>query len=213
MQQPGSGMPTNNAATATAAGPSQSDIDKQRVALLLEINSHLLELIQTLQSAGKGGDVQSPAQPNDANPPEQKKPSREYVEPLRRMQANLAYLASLAERHQKPGQAAGQPPPWPQVMTAPPGDEKLGQMYARLQALFPAWRVQQQRLAAAQAAQAQQAAGGGPSGAGMGTQNPMGQGGMGGQQQAMMGGGMPMGMGMHQGGGGGSGGGDQRTMG
>jgi hypothetical protein len=177
----------------TGAGPSQAEIDKQRVTLLLEINSHLLELIQTLQQAGKGGDVQSPANPSE--PAEQKKPSREYVEPLRRMQANLAYLASLAERHQKPG---AQAPPWPQVMTAPPGDEKLSAMYARLQSLFPAWRVQQQRMAAAQAAQAQQAAGGAGAVAGQ-----MGM------QQQMMGGGVGMGMGMQQQ----QGGGEQGSMG
>jgi hypothetical protein len=135
--------------------PDALSIDKQRVSLILEINSYLLEQIQALQAEGKGGDVQSPQAANssaDGSTEQQKKPSREYVEPLRRMQANLAYLASLAERHQKPN---ANHPPWPQVMTAPPGDEKLAGMYARLQGLFPMWKAHQQRMAAA--AQAQQA--------------------------------------------------------
>jgi hypothetical protein len=153
-------MATVQAANIPGANstPDSSSLDKQRVTLILDINSHLLEQIQLLQATGKGGDVQTPANPSQpaADPAEAKKPSREYVEPLRRMQANLAYLASLAERHQKPNANA---PPWPQVMTAPPGDEKLAGMYARLQGLFPMWRVHQQRLAAA--AQAQQQAGGG----------------------------------------------------
>ena len=133
--------------------------------------------------------MQSPAtnSASDGDAAQQKKPSREYVEPLRRMQANLAYLASLAERHQKPN---SQQPPWPQIMTAPPGDEKLAAMYSRLQALFPQWRVQQQRMAAAQAMQAQQAAGGA-----QGMQNSSGPM-MGGQQQMM--GGMPQGGGLDQ---------------
>ena len=170
------------AAPAPANAPSQAELDKQRVTLILEINSQLLEQIQALQAAGKGGDVQSPAQNNAADGAEAqqqpKKPAREYVESLRRMQANLAYLASVAERHQKPN---AQTPPWPQVMSAPPGDERLAAMYSRLQALFPQWRVQQQRMAAAQAAQAQQAAGG--AGAMQTTSIPM----AGGQNPGMVG--------------------------
>ena len=175
MMQQGAGVPSGQLPAPNA----QADLDKQRVALLLEINTHLLTSIQALQAAGKGGDVQSPAQGSAADgPSDVKKPSREYVEPLRRMQANLAYLANLAERHQKPNQ---QQHPWPQVMTAPPGDETLAPMYAQLQTLFPQWKLQQQRMAAAQAAQAQQAAGGMQN-----TSGPMGAQGQG----QMMGGGM-----------------------
>lgn len=168
--------PMQQAGPSGSNVPQQGDIDKQRVTLILDINSHLLEQIQILQANGKGGDVQSPAQGVEG---QAKKPPREYVEPLRRMQANLAYLASLSERHQKPN---SQQPPWPQVMTGYPGDEKLAGMYTQLQGLFPQWKVQQQRIQAAQLAQAQQAAGGA-----QGLQNmsgPM----MGGQQQQMMGG-------------------------
>ncbi|KIW05505.1 uncharacterized protein PV09_03388 [Verruconis gallopava] len=155
------------AAAAAASAHSNPDLDKQRVALILDINSHLLETIQALQASGKGGDVQSQSNasaPGSASPDgsgagaEHKKPSREYVEPLRRMQANLAYLASLAERHQKPNATPSNAPPWPQIMTAPPGDEKLAAMYNRLQSLFPQWKVHQQQML--QAAQARQAASG-----------------------------------------------------
>ncbi|KAL8905474.1 MAG: hypothetical protein Q9207_002628 [Kuettlingeria erythrocarpa] len=42
--------------------------------------------------------------------------TKEYVEYMRRLQANLAYLASVADRHHKPGNAV---PPFPAIMEAP----------------------------------------------------------------------------------------------
>lgn len=83
------------------------------------------------------------------------------------MQANLAYLASLAERHTRP---TAQQPPWPAILTAPAGHEKLGQMYTRLQELFPMWKAARAR------AQQQQAAGGGQGAGGMMQQQMGGQG-------------------------------------
>ena len=82
-------MQQNAAPNATPANaPTSADLDKQRVTLILEINSLLLVQIEALQAAGKGGDVQSPAtnSASDGDAAQQKKPSREYVEPLRRMQ-------------------------------------------------------------------------------------------------------------------------------
>lgn len=56
--------------------------DQERVTLLLEINQLLLQEIVTLQEAGKGGDVQSPAKTGEGGKPEEGKSvaSQEYVE-------------------------------------------------------------------------------------------------------------------------------------
>ncbi|KAI4240125.1 MAG: hypothetical protein LQ352_007712, partial [Teloschistes flavicans] len=52
-----------------------------------------------------------------ANPTASKTPaSKEYIEYMRRLQANLAYLASVADRHHKPGNAV---PQYPAIMEAP----------------------------------------------------------------------------------------------
>ncbi|KAL8636149.1 MAG: hypothetical protein Q9228_006426 [Teloschistes exilis] len=51
------------------------------------------------------------------NPTANKTPaSKEYIEYMRRLQANLAYLASVADRHHKPGNAV---PQYPAIMEAP----------------------------------------------------------------------------------------------
>lgn len=56
--------------------------DQERVTLLLEINQLLLQEIVTLQEAGKGGDVQSPAKTTGDGGKEEGKSaaSQEYVE-------------------------------------------------------------------------------------------------------------------------------------
>jgi hypothetical protein len=74
--------PINKSAPPTPQSPSSQARDRERVTLLLEINQILLQEIVTMQEQGKGGDVQSPANPK----PEEKKESgdarasREYVE-------------------------------------------------------------------------------------------------------------------------------------
>ncbi|KAL8709435.1 MAG: hypothetical protein Q9220_005818 [cf. Caloplaca sp. 1 TL-2023] len=56
-------------------------------------------------------------------PPSKIIASKEYIEYMRRLQANLAYLASVADRHHKPGNAVPQFPAImepPSSVTAPP---------------------------------------------------------------------------------------------
>lgn len=65
---------------------------------------------------------------------------------MRRMQANLAYLANVAERSNRP---QTQVLPHPPIMIAPASPPSLVEKYAAMQSLFPAWK------AAAQAKQGQ----------------------------------------------------------
>ncbi|KAL8851962.1 MAG: hypothetical protein Q9221_003173 [Calogaya cf. arnoldii] len=82
--------------------------------------------------------------PTQPQPPQQNKipNSKEYIGYMRRLQANLAYLASIADRHNKPG------PQFPAIMEAPDtgetgGDDKTGgkehmkELYAKLRELWP----------------------------------------------------------------------------
>ncbi|KAE9994757.1 hypothetical protein EG327_003021 [Venturia inaequalis] len=116
--------------------------DQERVTLLLEINQLLLQEIVTLQEAGKGGDVQSPAKTGEGTKEEGKSvASQEYVDCMRRMQSNLAYLANVAERASRPTQAQM---PWPPLMSVPTtGPSQLPEMYVKLQNMFPAWKTHQ----------------------------------------------------------------------
>jgi hypothetical protein len=58
---------------------------------------------------------------------------------MRRMQANLAYLANVAERGNRPDNRNLQ---WPPIMAAPASPASLAEMYTKLQALFPDWKGQ-----------------------------------------------------------------------
>jgi hypothetical protein len=58
---------------------------------------------------------------------------------MRRMQANLAYLANVAERGNRPDSRNLQ---WPPIMAAPASPAALAEMYTKLQGLFPDWKGQ-----------------------------------------------------------------------
>jgi hypothetical protein len=58
---------------------------------------------------------------------------------MRRLQANLSYLAQMAEKVPKPGQ---QLQPGPAIMSAPAAPPELAKLYTRLQELFPGWKGQ-----------------------------------------------------------------------
>jgi hypothetical protein len=58
---------------------------------------------------------------------------------MRRMQANLAYLANVAERGNRPNI---QNMAWPPIMAAPSSPATLVEMYTKLQGLFPDWKGQ-----------------------------------------------------------------------
>ncbi|KAI1924539.1 hypothetical protein LOZ65_003022, partial [Ophidiomyces ophidiicola] len=110
------------AALAAAAAARE----KARVTVLLDINSALLQEVVHLQAAGKAG---------VANQPTTTKASPAYVDCMRRLQANLAYLATIADRAKKAGAHA---PAAPAIMTPPPSLPALQPAYAQLNDLFPA---------------------------------------------------------------------------
>lgn len=145
-QIPQTGTPTQAQSPAQyqAQAQAQAQIaarEKARVTTLLDINSTLLQEVVNLQASGKAGT----ASPGDANasPTDQggeaakvqsTKPSQEYIECMRRLQANLAYLATIADRAKKSGGVA---PQAPAIMTPPPNLPAVHELYAKLNELFP----------------------------------------------------------------------------
>ncbi|KAL4973617.1 hypothetical protein BDW66DRAFT_100941 [Aspergillus desertorum] len=145
VQQP---TPTHQAAAQNTGPAVQSQVvqspaalarEKERVSVLLEINSILLQEAINLQTSGKpGGPL---AQQGDSNPsPTESTPEKnaqrgpEYVNCMRRLQANLAYLATVADKGKKSG---GVVPPAPAIMTPPPNLPAVNDLYAKLNELFP----------------------------------------------------------------------------
>lgn len=133
-QVPQAQSPAQAQAAAAAAAR-----EKARVATLLDINSTLLQEVLNLQSAGKAGTAAN-ADPNapgeqgaDPTKVAGQKPSQEYIECMRRLQANLAYLATIADRAKK---ASGVTPQAPAIMTAPPNLPAVKDLYVKLNELF-----------------------------------------------------------------------------
>jgi hypothetical protein len=58
---------------------------------------------------------------------------------MRRLQANLAYLAQNAEKNHKPGQVLQ---PGPAIMSIPATPTELAKLYQKLAELFPGWKGQ-----------------------------------------------------------------------
>jgi len=133
---------------ATPLSPNSESREKERVTLLLEINKELLLEVMKIQAAQaaqveakkeesglaatspEGGDKEKTEQEKaekekaDKEKAEKSKPtSRDYFECMRRLQANLAYLAAIADRSHKPD---SQIPRHPATMTAPPLTSKGG---------------------------------------------------------------------------------------
>ncbi|KAK2798233.1 hypothetical protein FQN51_007799 [Onygenales sp. PD_10] len=167
-----------------ALSPQQTAREKARVSILLDINSALLQEVVNLQAAGKAGNQPasqqaSPVKENSTASPTSttdfagsqaqnapgsaSKPSLEYIDCMRRLQANLAYLATVADRAKKAGATA---PQAPAIMTPPPNVAAVTELYAKLNELFPGapkqggpstpqqqqlQQLQQQRQAQAQA--------------------------------------------------------------
>ena len=119
--------------------------EKARVSTLLEINSMLLQEVVNLQTAGKAGaphpqqgsqdgNSSTPDKSSEANKTPAQKPSPEYIECMRRLQANLAYLAAIADRTKKAG---GVTPSAPAIVTPPPHMPSMNEVYGKLSQLFP----------------------------------------------------------------------------
>ncbi|GES61184.1 PDZ-like domain [Aspergillus terreus] len=138
---------TTQGAVPPAAQSPAASREKARVSVLLDINSMLLQEVVNLQAAGKAGgpppqpgsqDSNNPSpssdQASDAAKGPTQKPSPEYVDCMRRLQANLAYLANIADRAKKSG---GVPPQAPAIMTPPPHMPSMNDIYAKLSELFP----------------------------------------------------------------------------
>ncbi|MCJ1287918.1 hypothetical protein MMC26_007270 [Xylographa opegraphella] len=151
--------------------PASAQRETQRVTILLDINRILLQEIVQLQAAGRAGPPPqlptAPQKPGQASPTgtegdvEPKEDggataggdgavnakawvqSQEYIQCMRRLQSNLAYLAYIADRVHKP---ADQFPRHPAIMDAPavPGStlseggvQGLKSLYAELAQLYP----------------------------------------------------------------------------
>ncbi|KAF9886911.1 hypothetical protein FE257_011034 [Aspergillus nanangensis] len=149
MQHAGPGgamMPTGYPQQSPASSPAAAR-EKARVSALLDINSMLLQEVVNLQAAGKAGSASTQPGSQDSNNPsplsEQasdatkgsaQRPSQEYVDCMRRLQANLAYLATIADRAKKSGGVA---PQAPNIMTPPPHMPSMNDIYTKLNELFP----------------------------------------------------------------------------
>ncbi|KAI9666421.1 MAG: hypothetical protein M1821_004357 [Bathelium mastoideum] len=121
--------------------PGEQARERDRVTLLLDINRVLLQEVVKLQEQGKTGPLPQPGQnPDDAgNKDGEPRASQEYIQAMRRLQANLAYLAATVDRNHKPQASVPQGPAIMEpLITCPPTVE----MYSQLQKLFPGWRGQ-----------------------------------------------------------------------
>jgi hypothetical protein len=177
----------NQTAAQAQGNPQTAQIaarERNRVAVLLEINTHLLQEVVSLQVQGKAGVPNNQAQqspmkdsttsPTSATDPSHplnnspidpskpsggKPPSAEYVECMRRLQANLSYLAAIADAKKK---ASGTIPAGPAIMAPPPHLPNVTELYKKLNALFPNASQsavnKAMAIASAQAAKAQAAA-------------------------------------------------------
>ncbi|KAJ5707392.1 hypothetical protein N7488_007193 [Penicillium malachiteum] len=98
--------------------------ERVRITTLLDINSTLLEEVMNLQKSGKATLSQ-----NADGVPIPQKPSQEYIDCMRRMQANLVYLANATDKQKRM--------PIPAIMSPPPNVPALNESYQKLNELFP----------------------------------------------------------------------------
>ncbi|KAF9732954.1 hypothetical protein PMIN02_012877 [Paraphaeosphaeria minitans] len=110
--------------------------EKLRIDTLLEINQVLIQQVMELYEQGKAGHI-GPAPDMKQESEKLQQPSPEYRDYMRRLQANLAFLAQNAEKHTKPNQNIM---PGPAIMVAPSSPDDLVKLYSRLQSLFPGWK-------------------------------------------------------------------------
>ncbi|KAK3069319.1 hypothetical protein LTR53_012422 [Teratosphaeriaceae sp. CCFEE 6253] len=142
-QQPGV-QNASSPSPRTPLSPGSQSREQQRVALLLDINLEMLQEVNRLQLQGKGGATspQIQAQLKAAGQPADLA-SEEYIQVLRRVQANLAYLMPVASHDSQ------KTPPGPAYMSPPPHMPQLQGKFDQLRELFPAWQGHEQRGAQA----------------------------------------------------------------
>ncbi|KAH6895378.1 hypothetical protein B0T10DRAFT_214359 [Thelonectria olida] len=144
-----------SSAAATPLSPGSESRDRERFALLLDINHELL--YESIQIQATQQELKKEHAPSDVNKTEENLFQQDYLQCMRRLQANLSYMAALADR--KPEVKA---PPCPAYLTAPPlnlslkpralegsdkgidlvvdreeRDKSIKELYSRLQAVFP----------------------------------------------------------------------------
>lgn len=155
QQQPQSGQ-----AQGQPMSPQSAARERARVSVLLEINTHLLQEVVSLQAQGKAGATpnqgqQSPTSPTSATDPSNalnnspgeppksaggqntnpsKPASQEYADCMRRLQANLSYLAAIADAKKK---VNGALPAGPAILAPPAHLTPVHDLYKKLNALFP----------------------------------------------------------------------------
>lgn len=126
--------------------PGSQNREQQRISVLFEINVALLQEVNRLQAEGHGGAIspQMVMQFRNEGKPD-KMASDEYIQCLRRVQANLSYLAPKASADASGG-ASKPGPPGPAHMTAPAHMPQLLPKYEQLRELFPGWTGMDHRL-------------------------------------------------------------------
>jgi hypothetical protein len=145
MQNAVQARPPTQPQPVQASPPQSQQRDKARVSVLLEINTALLQEVVSLQGKGMAGSQtqQTPNSPTSATDlnsspttdgAKGKPPSQEYQDCMRRLQANLAYLASMADAKKK---SAGPLPMGPAIMIPPPHLASIQELYKKLNQLFP----------------------------------------------------------------------------
>lgn len=112
--------------------------ENARINTLLDINSVLLKEVVHLQEASSKVGTASPSGDTNASlikaiKANGSKLTREYIEYMRRVQANLAYLV-MVDRVNNPGGTALQAPA---IMTPPTSLPAVHELYAKLNELFP----------------------------------------------------------------------------
>ena len=135
--------------------PASHVREKERVELLLDINTELLQEMQNLQIQGKGG---APTPEHAALMMKQginaqmgseefvqyvyfdlrlKRASADSLRVMHRVHANLGYLCGASDHAIRP--TAKQAPHPPNYVHAPSGMPQLAEKYSKLRALFPGW--------------------------------------------------------------------------
>jgi hypothetical protein len=143
MQNAAQARPVAQQQPVQPTSPQSQQREKARVSVLLEINTALLQEVVSLQAKGLAGTQQSPNSPTSAtdlnsspttDPTKAKTSSQEYQDCMRRLQANLAYLASMADAKKK---SAGPLPAGPAIMIPPTHLTSVHDLYKKLNQLFP----------------------------------------------------------------------------
>ncbi|TKA61991.1 hypothetical protein B0A49_09523 [Cryomyces minteri] len=125
--------------------PGAQARERERVSVILDINSDILHEAIRLQEEGKGGLTGSDVSA-DQNGADAKLPAMEYIDCMRRLQANLAYLAATVDAHHKTNSKKIEPT-GPAIMEASPTHSPdLVEKYGQLQKLFPGWKGLQWRM-------------------------------------------------------------------